>query len=129
MNQLHQMFCLLSGRGFIDESLLGGVIGKLVNPREGEFPVGRLRYNLFVVQRGKVVKQKAVLKTLDKPAAGVKEVDASPFIILIFAFFVVMRFVYRGFGEYQGYALFGALTGLGLFVRYMLFRQARKGNQ
>ena len=43
--------------------------------------------------------------------------------------FVVMRFVYRGFGEYQGYALFGALTGLGLFVRYMLFRQARKGNQ
>ena len=61
--------------------------------------------------------------------SGIKEVDASPFIILIFAFFVVMRFVYRGFGEYQGYALFGALTGLGVFVRYLLYRQARRGSQ
>lgn len=61
--------------------------------------------------------------------SGVKEVDASPFIILIFAFFVVMRFVYRGFGEYQGYALFGALTGLGMFVRYLIYRQGRKGSQ
>ncbi|MFH1504458.1 MAG: ATP-binding protein [Candidatus Omnitrophota bacterium] len=57
--------------------------------------------------------------------SGVKEVDASPFIILIFAFFIVMRFVYRGFGEYQGYALFGALSGIGIFIRYMLYRQAR----
>ncbi len=59
--------------------------------------------------------------------SGIKEVDASPFVILIFAFFVVMRFVYRGFGEYQGYALFGALTGIGMFVRYLLYRQARRG--
>lgn len=61
--------------------------------------------------------------------SGIKEVDASPFVILIFAFFIVMRFVYRGFGEYQGYALFGALTGIGMFVRYLLYRQARRGNQ
>lgn len=61
--------------------------------------------------------------------SGVKEVDASPFVILIFAFFIVMRFVYRGFGEYQGYALFGALTGIGIFIRYLLYRQARRGNQ
>jgi len=58
--------------------------------------------------------------------SGVREVDASPFVILIFAFFIVMRFVYRGFGEYQGYALFGALTGLGIFVRFMLYRQMRR---
>lgn len=61
--------------------------------------------------------------------SGIKEVDASPFVILIFAFFIVMRFVYRGFGEYQGYALFGALTGLGVFIRYLLYRQARGGRQ
>jgi chromosomal replication initiation ATPase DnaA len=61
--------------------------------------------------------------------SGVKEVDASPFVILLFAFFIVMRFVYRGFGEYQGYALFGALTGIGIFIRYMMYRQARRGNQ
>jgi len=61
--------------------------------------------------------------------SGIKEVDASPFVILIFAFFVVMRFVYRGFGEYQGYALFGALTGIGVFIRYLLYRQARRGSQ
>jgi len=59
-------------------------------------------------------------------ASGVKEIDASPFIMLLFAFFIVMRFVYRGFGEFQGYALFGALTGLGMFVRYMLYRSARR---
>lgn len=57
--------------------------------------------------------------------SGVKEVDASPFVILIFAFFIVMRFVYRGFGEYQGYALFGALTGIGVFIRYLIYKQAR----
>ena len=59
-------------------------------------------------------------------ASGVKEIDASPFIMLMFAFFIVMRFVYRGFGEFQGYAMFGALTGLGMFVRYMLYRSARR---
>jgi len=61
--------------------------------------------------------------------SGIKEVDASPFVILIFAFFIVMRFVYRGFGEYQGYALFGALTGLGIFIRYLIYKQARRGRQ
>lgn len=61
--------------------------------------------------------------------SGIKETDASPFVILLFAFFIVMRFVYRGFGEYQGYALFGALTGIGIFIRYLLYRQARRGNQ
>lgn len=61
--------------------------------------------------------------------SGLKEVDASPFVILIFAFFIVMRFVYRGFGEYQGYALFGALTGIGIFVRYMLYRGMRRSRQ
>lgn len=61
--------------------------------------------------------------------SGIKEIDASPFVILIFAFFIVMRFVYRGFGEYQGYALFGALTGIGIFIRYMLYRQTRRGAQ
>jgi len=40
-----------------------------------------------------------------------------------------MRFVYRGFGEYQGYALFGALTGIGIFVRFMLYRQMRRPRQ
>ena len=59
-------------------------------------------------------------------ASGVKEIDASPFIMLMFAFFIVMRFVYRGFGEFQGYAMFGALTGLGMFVRYMLYRSATR---
>ena len=61
--------------------------------------------------------------------SGIKEVDASPFVILLFAFFIVMRFVYRGFGEYQGYALFGALTGIGVFVRFMLYRQMRRPTQ
>jgi len=61
--------------------------------------------------------------------SGIKEVDASPFVILIFSFLIVMRFVYRGFGEYQGYALFGALTGIGIFIRYLLYRQTRRGNQ
>jgi len=77
--------------------------------------------------------QKAVTKSYVREmfihGSGIKQVDASPFVILIFAFFIVMRFVYRGFGEYQGYALFGALTGLGIFVRYLLYRQARRGRQ
>lgn len=58
--------------------------------------------------------------------SGIKEVDASPFVILIFSFLIVMRFIYRGFGEYQGYALFGALTGIGIFIRYLLYRQSRR---
>ena len=58
--------------------------------------------------------------------SGVRQVDASPFIILIIAFFIVMRFIYRGFGEYQGYALFGALSDLGIFIRYMIYRQGRR---
>lgn len=58
--------------------------------------------------------------------SGIKEIDASPFIILIFALFIVMRFIYRGFGEYQGYALFGALTGLAIFLRFLIYKQMRR---
>ena len=62
-------------------------------------------------------------------ASGIKEIDASPFIILIFALFIVMRFIYRGFGEYQGYALFGALTGLAVFIRFLIYKQMRRRNE
>lgn len=79
--------------------------------------------------RTKKIITKSYVREMFIHGSGIKEVDASPFVILIFAFFIVMRFVYRGFGEYQGYALFGALTGMGVFIRYLLYRQARKGNQ
>jgi chromosomal replication initiation ATPase DnaA len=81
------------------------------------------------VNRAKVQKQvtNTYVREMFIHGSGIKTVDASPFIILLFAFFIVMRFVYRGFGEYQGYALFGALTGLGVFVRYLIYRQARQG--
>jgi DNA polymerase III delta prime subunit len=62
-------------------------------------------------------------------ASGIKEIDASPFVIFVFALFIVMRFIYRGFGEYQGYALFGALTGLAVFVRFLIYRQMRRKNE
>lgn len=59
--------------------------------------------------------------------SGVKWVDATPLIILVFCLFIALRFIARGFSDFQAYALFGALGGIGLFIRYLIFRQyARK---
>jgi hypothetical protein len=55
--------------------------------------------------------------------SGVKEIDATPLVVLIFALFVAMRFIVRGFSDYQAYALFGALGAIGLFIRFLIFRQ------
>lgn len=55
--------------------------------------------------------------------SGVKQIDATPLIILIFSLFIVLRFIARGFSDYQAYALFGALGGIGLFIRYLIYRQ------
>jgi len=83
------------------------------------------------INRAKIQKTvtKAYVREMFIHGSGIKTVAASPFIILLFAFFIVMRFIYRGFGEYQGYALFGALTGIGIFVRYLIYQQAKKGRQ
>lgn len=58
--------------------------------------------------------------------SGVKEIDGTPLVILIFSLFIVLRFLARGFSDYQGYALFGALGGVSLFVRYLIYRQYRR---
>lgn len=55
--------------------------------------------------------------------SGVREIDATPLVILLFSLFIVLRFIARGFSDYQAYALFGALGGVGLFIRYLIYRQ------
>ena len=55
--------------------------------------------------------------------SGVKQVDGTPLIMLVFSLFIVMRFITRGFSDYQAYAFFGALGGIGLFIRYLIYRQ------
>ena len=59
--------------------------------------------------------------------SGVKEIDGTPLVILVFSLFIVLRFIARGFSDYQAYAMFGALGGIGLFIRYLIFRQYRRG--
>ena len=55
--------------------------------------------------------------------SGVREIDGTPLIILVFCLFIALRFIARGFSDYQAYALFGALGAIGLFIRYLIFRQ------
>jgi hypothetical protein len=55
--------------------------------------------------------------------SGVKEIDATPLVVLVFSLFIVLRFIARGFSDYQAYAMFGALGGIGLFIRYLIYRQ------
>ena len=58
--------------------------------------------------------------------SGVREIDGTPLVILVFSSFIVLRFLARGFSDYQGYAFFGALGGISLFVRYLIYRQYRR---
>ena len=55
--------------------------------------------------------------------SGVREIDGTPLVILVFCLFIALRFIARGFSDYQAYALFGALGAIGLFIRYLIFRQ------
>ena len=55
--------------------------------------------------------------------SGVQQIDGTPLIILVFCLFIAFRFIARGFSDYQAYALFGALGAVGLFIRYLIFRQ------
>lgn len=55
--------------------------------------------------------------------SGVRQIDGTPLIILVFCLFIALRFIARGFSDYQAYAMFGALGAGGLFIRYLIFRQ------
>jgi len=66
---------------------------------------------------------RAQIRELFVHGSGVKEIDGTPLIILIFCLFIALRFIARGFSDYQAYALFGALGAVGLFIRYLIFRQ------
>lgn len=58
--------------------------------------------------------------------AGDCFVDATPAVLVVFVFLVVMRYVNRGMYQFDMYALFGALSGFMLIVRYFMYRGARE---
>jgi len=69
---------------------------------------------------------RAQIRELFLHGSGVREIDGTPLIILVFSSFIVLRFLARGFSDYQGYAFFGAMGGISLFVRYLIYRQYRR---
>ncbi|MBI2495751.1 MAG: ATP-binding protein [Candidatus Omnitrophica bacterium] len=66
---------------------------------------------------------RAQIRELFLHGSGVREIDGTPLIILVFCLFIALRFIARGFSDYQAYAMFGALGAVGLFIRYLIFRQ------
>jgi len=66
---------------------------------------------------------RAQIRELFLHGSGVREIDGTPLIILVFCLFIALRFIARGFSDYQAYALFGTLGAVGLFIRYLIFRQ------
>jgi hypothetical protein len=51
--------------------------------------------------------------------------DAAPLILSFFAFLVIMRYINRGMYQFDLYAIFGALSGMMLLVRWFMMRTAR----
>lgn len=51
--------------------------------------------------------------------------DAAPLILSFFAFLVIMRYINRGMYQFDMYAIFGALSGMMLLVRWFMMRTAR----
>lgn len=51
--------------------------------------------------------------------------DATPLILAFFAFLIVMRYINRGMYQFDLYAIFGALSGLMLLVRWFMMRTSR----
>jgi len=66
---------------------------------------------------------RAQIRELFLHGSGVRQIDGTPLIILVFCLFIAFRFIARGFSDYQAYAMFGALGAVGLFIRYLIFRQ------
>lgn len=52
--------------------------------------------------------------------------DGTPLILAFFVFLVVMRYINRGMYQFDLYAIFGALSGLMLLVRYFMMRTSRE---
>jgi hypothetical protein len=51
--------------------------------------------------------------------------DAAPLILSFFVFLVVMRYINRGMYQFDMYAIFGALSGFTLIIRWFMMRTAR----
>lgn len=52
--------------------------------------------------------------------------DATPLILTFFAFLIVMRYINRGMYQFDMYAIFGALSGLMLLMRWFMMRTSRE---
>jgi len=57
--------------------------------------------------------------------AGTRYLDATPFVILGLAGFVMLRFFALGMNDQDTYVFAGSLGALGLFIRFILFRYLR----
>lgn len=60
--------------------------------------------------------------------AGNYYFDAAPLILTFFVFLVVMRYINRGMYQFDLYAIFGALSGFGLIIRWFMMRTSRSSS-
>lgn len=58
--------------------------------------------------------------------SGTMYFDAAPLVLSFFAFLVLMRYLNRGMYQFDLYAIFGALSGLMLLVRWFMMRTSRE---
>ena len=58
--------------------------------------------------------------------SGERFIDGTPVLLCLFVFLVVMRYVNRGMYQFDMYAIFGALSGFMLLVRYFMTRGNRE---
>lgn len=68
---------------------------------------------------------KAFIRELFVHRSGNLYFDAAPLILSFFAFLVIMRYINRGMYQFDLYAIFGALSGMMLLVRWFMMRTSR----
>ncbi|MEK8022878.1 MAG: ATP-binding protein [Candidatus Hydrogenedentota bacterium] len=68
---------------------------------------------------------KSYIRELFVHRSGNSYFDAAPLILTFFAFLIIMRYINRGMYQFDMYAIFGALSGMMLLVRWFMMRTSR----
>jgi hypothetical protein len=110
---------------FADKSAMKLFMGKVISNSCG-IPLAALQLCRKASNHTRKVSINFIREHLRDHGASVKFIDATYLFIGLFGVIMAMRYISRGMGSMDAYTFWGAMSGILLVVRLLMFRSMRK---
>jgi chromosomal replication initiation ATPase DnaA len=110
---------------FADERARKLFLSKVTSNSKG-IPLAALQLCRKAANHTRKVSVTFIREHLQEHEASVKFIDATYLFISLFGLIIAMRYISRGMGSTDAYVFWGAMSGIMLIFRWLMFRSMRK---